>query len=120
MIIIIGASLLIGFILWWFFGKRTVRELEAGMRGNKQEVEVVINGGYIPNTVVFKKGVPGRILFHRKDPSNCFNEIVFPDFGVNKRLVIGETYPIDIDTSMPGEYQYACGMNMFFGKVIIK
>lgn len=89
------------------------------MSDNKQKVEVVVNGGYTPNTVVLKQGVPANIVFDRKDPSGCFSHVMFPDFGVNG-LPIGKQHSIDIDTSKPGEYQYACGMNMFHGKVVIK
>lgn len=120
-VVIIGALLLIGFILWWFFGKRNVKETEATMSAsNKQEVEVIVNGGYTPQTVVLQKGVPAQIVFDRKDPSGCFNEVTFPDFGIHETLPVGEKFAIAIDTSKAGEYDYACGMNMFHGKVIIK
>lgn len=87
---------------------------------DNQEVTVTVNGGYTPNTVVFKQGVPAQIVFDRKDPSGCFSHVVFPDFGINEELPVNEQYPIEIDTSKAGEYQYACGMNMFHGKVVIK
>ena len=117
----VGAVLLIGFILWWFFGKRNISETEATMSdNNNQEVTVTVNGGYVPNTVVLKQGVPANIVFDRKDPSGCFSHVVFPDFGVNEELPVNEKHAIEIDTSKPGEYQYACGMNMFHGKVIVK
>ncbi len=119
-IIVIGAAAIVCFILWWFFGKRKTSETEARMSEANQEVTVTVSGGYTPNTVVLKQGVPAKIVFDRKDPSGCFNEVVFPDFGVHETLPVGEQYPIEIDTSKPGEYQYACGMNMFHGKVVIK
>ncbi len=87
---------------------------------NKQEVEVVVSGGYTPSTVVLQQGIPASIVFNRKDPSGCFEQVVFPDFGISEHLPVNEEYSVDIDTSKPGEYQYACGMNMFHGKVIIK
>lgn len=118
--IAIGAVAVIGFILWWFFGRHKTSEKEANMSDSSQAVTVTVSGGYTPNTVVLKQGVPGKIVFDRKDPSGCFNEVVFPDFGVRETLPVGEPYPIEIDTSKPGEYPYACGMNMFHGKVVIK
>ena len=119
--IVIGAGLLIGFILWWFFGKHKMSEAEASISADEiQEATVTVDGGYTPNTVVLKQGVPAKILFDRKDSSGCFNEVVFPDFGVRETLPVGQQHPIEIDTSKPGEYQYACGMNMFHGKVVIK
>ena len=90
------------------------------MSNNMQEVTVTVSGGYTPNTVVLRRGVPAQIIFDRKDPSGCFNEVVFPDFGVHETLPVGQQHPVEIDTSKPGEYQYACGMNMFHGKVVIK
>ena len=119
--VLIGSTLLIGFILWWFFGKRQSSETEAVMsENNKQKVEVVVSGGYTPNTVVLKQGVPANIVFDRKDPSGCFSHVTFPDFGINEELPVGEQHAIEIDTSKAGQYQYSCGMNMFHGKVIIK
>lgn len=120
-IITTGGILLIGFIIWWFFGKRTASQATATAGDNgKQEVTVTVSGGYTPNVAVFKQGSPAEIVFDRKDSSNCFNEVVFPDFGVNETLPVGKPHSIAIDTSKPGEYQYSCGMNMFHGKVIIK
>lgn len=119
-LVIIGGALLIGFIAWWFFSKRESDEAEATASGDKQEVEVIVSGGYTPHTVTLKQGIPANVVFHRKDPSGCFNEVVFPDFGINETLPVGKKHPIAIDTSKAGEYDYACGMNMFHGKVIVK
>ena len=120
LVVIIGAAVVIGCIVWWFFGKHKVTEREASMSNDTQEVTVTVSGGYTPNTVVLQRGVPAQIIFDRKDPSGCFSHVMFPDFGVNEELPIGKQHSIDIDTSKPGEYQYACGMNMFHGKVVIK
>lgn len=119
-ITIIGALILTGFIIWWFFGKHNSGEAEAELLNGKQTVEVTVNGGYSPNTVTLKQGVPASIIFNRKDSSGCFSHVVFPDFGINEELPVNQEYAITIDTSQPGEYQYACGMNMFHGKVVIK
>ncbi len=120
LLVVISAAGLIGFIIWWFFGKHKQDEAAATMSANQQEVSVVVSGGYTPSTVVLRQGVPARIVFDRKDPSGCFSHVVFPDFGINEELPVNERHAIVIDTSKPGEYQYACGMNMFHGKVVVK
>ncbi len=119
LVVIVSLSL-IGLIVWWFFGKRPDSQAEATATNNGQSVEVVVDGGYTPNTVVLKQGVPAQIIFNRQDPSNCFNEVMFPDFGVHHELPVNHRFAIDIDTTKTGEYSYACGMNMFHGKVVIK
>ncbi len=120
LLVVISAAGLIGFIVWWFFGTHRQGETEATMAEDKQEVSVVVSGGYTPSTVVLRQGVPARIVFDRKDPSGCFSHVVFPDFGINEELPVNDRHAIVIDTSKPGEYQYACGMNMFHGKVVVK
>lgn len=118
-VLIIGLAI-IGFIAWWFFGKHEVATEEASVNDNVQSVDVDVDGGYSPETVVLKQGVPAILNFTRHDPSSCLDRVVFPDFGINQALPKGELEAIKIDTSKPGEYQWACGMDMFHGKLIIK
>jgi plastocyanin domain-containing protein len=120
-LIIIGASLSIAFIVWWFFIAKKSTDVGAILsKDGRQHVTVTVNGGYSPNIVTLKQGIPATIDFYRKDPSGCLSHVVFPDFGINEELPIGQSHQITIDTSTPGEYTYACGMNMFHGKVVIK
>ncbi|PIO84359.1 copper-binding protein [Loigolactobacillus backii] len=119
-LVTIVAGLLVGFIVWWFFGKHTAKEVAADITDNRQDVNVIVSGGYTPSTVILKRGVPAQITFNRKDPSSCLEQVVFEDFGINEFLPQNKDHVIDIDTSKSGEYDYACGMNMFHGKVIVK
>lgn len=119
--VLLGASLVVGFIVWWFFGARKVNKQEAILADDgAQEAEVVVDGGYLPNVVVLRQGVPAIVVFNRKDTSSCFSEIVLPDFGVHEQLPVGKRHAVKIDTSKAGEFQYSCGMNMFHGKIFIK
>ena len=120
-IIILGLGLaLIAFIAWWFFGSHHVEEEKATMKSNKQSVDIEVKGGYSPERVVLKRGVPATLNFKRTDSSSCLDHVIFSDFGINQKLPQGKTEPIKIDTSKPGEYEWACSMNMFHGKVIVK
>ncbi len=119
LVVLLGAST-IGVIIWWFFGKHETQQAEADIVDNAQTVAITVNGGYSPQTVTLARNVPATLVFNRKDTSNCFSHVVFPDFGINEELPINTAHPIAIDTTTPGEYDYACGMNMFHGKIVIK
>ena len=118
-ILCLGVAL-IAFIAWWFFGKHNVATENASVYSNKQSVDIVVKGGYSPEKVILERGIPATLNFKRTDSSSCLDHVIFSDFGINQKLPQGKTEPIKIDTSKPGEYEWACSMNMFHGKVIVK
>ncbi len=119
-IVLIVGLVLIVFIAWWFFGKYEVSQESATISAEGQSATVVVNGGYNPAVLKLKQGVPVKLTFNRKDPTTCLEKVVFPDFGVDADLPVGQDVVITIDTSKAGEYEYSCGMHMFHGKIIIK
>lgn len=111
---------LIGLIIWWFFGKPKSAIINAHASGNSQTAEITVSGGYTPNRIQLKKGVPAKLIFHRKDSSSCFDEVVLPDFGIKTKLPVGQPYTIELTPDTTGNFKYSCGMNMFHGEIIVK
>ncbi|MQW23084.1 MULTISPECIES: cupredoxin domain-containing protein [unclassified Lactococcus] len=119
-LIVLIALALIAFILWWFFGNHEASTAQAEIHDGIQEAVISVNGGYNPAVLTLKKGISARVTFNRKDPSSCLDHVVFPDFGINDFLPQNEDHVIELETSKDGEINYACGMNMFHGKIIVK
>lgn len=119
-LILVAAVALVGLIIWWFFGKRKTSSVSSTRNGDKQTVEIVVDGGYKPGVVELERDVRADIVFVRKDTSACFEEVVLPDFGVRTHLPVNKPHTITINPTQAGEFKYACGMNMFFGKVVVK
>lgn len=119
-IVLIIGILLIGFICYWFFIDHSKPVTIAKIKTDKQEVNILVKGGYSPEQIELKQGVPAILNFKRTDASTCLDHVIFSDFGINKALPQNKTVVIPIDTSKTGTYEWTCGMNMFHGKVIVK
>lgn len=121
-ITLIVASGLIAFIIWWFFDKHHEQTQQATLaQHNKQQVAtIVVKGGYSPQTLVLQAGIPAQVNFDMQDATACLAHIVFEKLGIDKDLTKQKITTINIPTNHPGEIDYACGMNMFHGKILIK
>lgn len=111
---------LIGFIFWWFFGKHEEKAGNAQIQGNQQSAEIVVSGGYSPATVVLKRGVPATVNFKMNDSTECLSHVAFEQLGINKDLTKQKITGIKIPTDKKKTFNFACGMNMFHGKVVVK
>jgi plastocyanin domain-containing protein len=117
--VLIGGVLLIGLILWYFFGTRDA--VKAAVRDTGvQEVDVTVKGGYSPDTIVVKQGQPIRLNFYRDETSACSEQVVFGDFGVVRDLPAFKTTPVEFTPDRAGEFVFTCGMNMLRGKLVVQ
>lgn len=118
--VIIIALLLIAFIVWWFFGKHTESAGKSTIVNDGQTATIVVNGGYSPSTVILKKGIPAQVNFDMHDSTACLSHVVFEQLGVNKDLTKQKITTINIPTDKAQTFNFACGMDMFHGKVVVK
>ncbi|MEO8092097.1 MAG: heavy metal translocating P-type ATPase [bacterium] len=118
LLITAGGLLAIGGLAWFFFGARTAGRSE--LREGAQEVEVVVSGGYSPNLIEVRAGVPLRITFDRRESGECTSRVVFPEFGVNAALPAHERTTVEFLPDRAGEFGFACGMNMVHGTLVVE
>ena len=118
-LVIIGGIGLIGLVLWYFFGEREKVSATVSESG-AQEINVTVRGGYSPDVIVVKQGVPVRLNFYRDETSSCSEQVVFGDFGIAKDLPAFKTTPVEFTPAKAGEFTFACGMNMLRGKLIVE
>jgi Cu+-exporting ATPase len=85
-----------------------------------QEVRVTVRGGYSPNRIRVRAGTPVRITFDRQESGDCTSRVVFPDFGTSADLAPFAQTPVELTPTSPGEYGFACGMNMVHGVLVVE
>ena len=117
-LVIIGGVGLIALTLWYFFGEREQISAETNETG-VQEIKVTVRGGYSPDVIVVKSGVPVRLNFYRDETASCSEQVVFSDFGIARDLPAFKTTPIEFTPDKTGEFTFTCGMNMLRGKLIV-
>ena len=113
-----GGIVVVGFILWFFFGPKattTARDDATGV----QEVEVVVRGGYTPDRIEVRQGRPVRLTFLRQESNPCTEQIILGDFGISRTLPEGERVPVEFTPDKAGEFTFHCGMNMVRGKLVV-
>ena len=111
---------LIGFIVWFFWLVKAKGVKAALTSGGYQEQMVLVKGGYTPDVIVVEAGKPVRLNFVRQGSASCSEMVLLPAFDKSASLPEGETVPVEFLPKAPGEYEFACQMGMFRGKVIVE
>ncbi|MDH3303481.1 MAG: heavy metal translocating P-type ATPase, partial [Acidimicrobiia bacterium] len=118
LLVLIGSIAVAAFLWWFFFGPKQARRAE--LRDGAQEVTVVVKGGYSPDLIRVTEGVPLRLTFDRQEAGDCTSRVVFPDFGASKTLPAFATTTLEFVPDQVGEFDFACGMNMIHGKLVVE
>ncbi len=112
-ITVAAAAALSAFILWFFFSPGKAGH--AAVEGKRQVAQITVKGGYSPALVEVKAGMPVQLVFDRQETGECTSHVVFSDLGINAHLPGNKETSVDLPALEPGDYPFACGMNMVHG-----
>ncbi|MBI4340357.1 MAG: heavy metal translocating P-type ATPase, partial [Chloroflexi bacterium] len=116
--VIAVALLLSGGLAFYFFGPKKARQAE--LKGDVQEVRITVKGGYSPDIIRVKEGIPLRLVFDRQEAGDCTSRVVFPDFQVSKSLPAFGVTVLQFTPNKSGSFGFACGMNMVHGALLVE
>jgi plastocyanin domain-containing protein len=111
---------LIGFIVWFFWLKKTEGVRVAAATSGYQEQMILVKGGYTPDVLVVEAGKPVRLNFVRQESASCSEMVLLPAFGKSAKLPEGETVSVEFLPKERGEFEFACQMGMIRGKIIVE
>lgn len=110
---ILGAVALTAFIAWFFFAPRKAHKAQVSQ--GMQTAHVVVRGGYEPSLIEVEAGTPIVLDFDRKESGECSSHVVFSELGIDRTLQAFAHTEVRLPALAPGEYPFACGMNMLHG-----
>lgn len=111
---------LIGFIVWFFWLKKSKGTAASVGSSGVQEAMILVKGGYTPDVIVVKAGRPVRLNFRREETASCSEMLLLPAFSKSVKLPTGENVAVEFTPDEPGEYPFSCQMGMFRGRLIVE
>ncbi|PRQ08161.1 cupredoxin domain-containing protein [Enhygromyxa salina] len=84
-------------------------------------IDVLVDaGGYHPAEVRAPAGSKVTLAFTRTTDAGCGQELVVESMEIKRTLPLNEAVEIEVVVPASGEVGFACGMNMYKGKVAPK
>jgi len=117
-IVVVTAIVALAGLGWFFFGPRKARTAE--LAGGVQRAAVTVRGGYSPEVLRVRQGVPVELVFDRQESGDCTSRVVFPDFQLSAALPAYQQTTVRLEPAEAGEFGFACGMNMIHGTLIVE
>ena len=111
---------LIGFIVWFFWLKKSKGTAASVGSSGVQEAMILVKGGYTPDVIVVKAGRSVRLNFRREETASCSEMLLLPAFSKSVKLPTGENVAVEFTPDKPGEYPFSCQMGMFRGRLIVE
>lgn len=89
----------------------------AKVSGGVQKISVDASRGYNPSAIQLKAGVPAEITFGQS--SGCTAIVYSSDLGFQEDLTSGPK-TVKLPALQAGTYNFACGMDMVRGTIVVK
>ncbi len=115
--VLAGSVLAVAGLGWFFFAPRKAHT--ALLEGGVQRVEVTVRGGYHPDVIRVRQGVPVELVFDRQESGECTSRVVFGDLALSAALPAHTRTTVRLNPSRAGSFGFACGMNMVHGTLLV-
>ena len=75
--------------------------------------------GFEPSSLKLRAGVPARVTFVRLTDKTCGKDVVFASMDIRRQLPLNQPVVVEF-TPQRGEIEFACGMNMLKGTIVVE
>ena len=77
------------------------------------------SGGYSPQSIAARAGVPTKVVFHTDNTRSCIVYTVFPSLGKQIALPDSGDTEVVLGTLAAGEVPISCSMGMYTGTIVV-
>lgn len=89
--------------------------------GEPQTAKVTVTkDGFDPAKVTLKAGKVAKLTFLKTTDQTCASEVAFPSLKIKKPLPLNKPVVIEFTPEKAGEIEFACGMGMLKGTVVVE
>jgi uncharacterized protein len=78
-----------------------------------------LSGGYSPQSIAAKAGVPTKLVIHTDGTRSCIVYTVFPTIGKQIALPDSGDTEVDLGSLAAGEVPISCSMGMYTGTIVV-
>lgn len=90
-------------------------------RAAPREIAIEISEeGFVPASIRVRPGRPVVLVMTRTTDQTCATEAVFPKLGKTYPLPLNKPVRVALGPQKRGRIEFACGMNMFRGVVLVR
>jgi Cu+-exporting ATPase len=88
--------------------------------GNVQTAKITIDKqGFQPGNLTLKPDVAAEVTFLRTTDETCATSIVIPEYKIKEDIPLNKAVVVKF-TPKKGTFGFACGMNMYQGKLVVQ
>jgi len=89
--------------------------------GQEQTARIAVTtNGFESSSINLRPNVPASVTFIRQTDQTCAKSVLIPEYKINQELPLNKPVVVTFTPARTGEFGFACGMNMFKGKVIVR
>lgn len=100
--------------------ERPLAAAEPDSRALQTAKVTVTKDGFEPSTVTLRAGTPARLTFLRTTDQTCATEVAVPSLKIERPLPLNKPIDIEFTPAKAGTVDFACGMGMFKGVLVVE
>lgn len=92
----------------------------AQLGGGVPRVQVTVRGGYHPEEVRVRQGLPVDLVFDRQEAGACTDRVVFAEPELTAELPAHQATTLRLVPTRAGRFGFTCAMGMARGTLVVE